>query len=130
MAQREARELTRLDAWYRGERPLPKITGRTIVLVDDRLADPRRMLAVIEALRAYHPARLVVGVPIGTSQACREIAARVDHLVCAVTEVGPSRDSSGYREPPVSDKDIRRLLQVAEDNERRAEATDPPGQAH
>jgi putative phosphoribosyl transferase len=85
VAQEEERELVRRERLYRGNRPPPRIQGRTVILVDDGLATGSTMRAAVEALRQQHPAKLVVAVPIAESSTCEDLAQEVDEIVCAVT---------------------------------------------
>ena len=47
IAEREARELVRRDAAYRGDRPPLDVTGKTVILVDDGVATGSSMLAAV-----------------------------------------------------------------------------------
>src|SRR5712671_7104268 len=53
---RERQELARRERLYRGDRPPPEISSRTVILVDDGLATGATMQAAIEALRQQNPA--------------------------------------------------------------------------
>src|SRR3981189_481185 len=50
VAAQEARELERREHLYRGNRPAPDLTGRTVILVDDGLATGSSMRAAVAAL--------------------------------------------------------------------------------
>jgi putative phosphoribosyl transferase len=43
------------------------------------------MRAAVEALRARHPARLVVAVPVGAPETCAALESLADEVTCAVT---------------------------------------------
>jgi putative phosphoribosyl transferase len=79
---RETRELERREALYRGGRPAPNLDGRSVVVVDDGLATGFTMRAAIAALRRAGARHLTVAVPVGSRQACAEIAEEVEKLVC------------------------------------------------
>lgn len=81
----ERAELERREQRFRGDRPLPRITGRTVILVDDGLATGYTMRAAVAALRQEHPARIVVAVPTAARETCEELGAQVDDIVCAMT---------------------------------------------
>jgi len=83
IAEREARELARREAAYRGGRPPLEVTGKTVILVDDGLATGSSMMAAVQALRESEPAEIVVAVPAAPESTCREFAAIVEDMVCA-----------------------------------------------
>ena len=85
VAEAEQHELGRRERQYRGERPLPDIAGRTIILVDDGLATGASMRVAVSALRQEHPARIVVAVPIAPPDTCDALRREADDVVCAVT---------------------------------------------
>jgi hypothetical protein len=61
---REREELERRVRRYRGDRPLPDIEGRDVVLVDDGLATGVTAEAALRALRSQGPRRLVLAIPV------------------------------------------------------------------
>jgi erythromycin esterase-like protein/predicted phosphoribosyltransferase len=113
-AEREARELRRREQAYRGNRPMPSLAGKVVILVDDGLATGSSMRAAIQALRALGPARIVVAVPAAPESTCQELAAEVDEVVCATT---PSPffavGASYYDFTQTTDDEVRDLLQAA-----------------
>ena len=83
-ATRELQELARRERLYRGDRPLPDIAGRTVILVDDGLATGATMRAAIAAVRQQQPARIVVAVPTACPDTCEALKAEADDVVCAM----------------------------------------------
>ena len=111
IATREARELIRREALYRGGRPPLDVTGKSVILVDDGLATGSSMLAAVEALRESNPAEIVIAVPAAPESTCREFAGLVDEVVCAsmptpFLAVGES--FWDFRQ--VTDEEVRELL--------------------
>jgi erythromycin esterase-like protein/predicted phosphoribosyltransferase len=82
---RERQELARRERLYRGGRPPPDMSGRSVILVDDGLATGATMKAAIEALRQQNPARIVVAVPTAAPETCEEMKAKTDDVICAIT---------------------------------------------
>jgi predicted phosphoribosyltransferase len=85
IAAREQQELERRERAYRGDRPLPDVRGRTVILVDDGLATGATMYAAVTALRQQGAGRVVVAVPSAPPDTCAQLREVVDDVVCAVT---------------------------------------------
>jgi predicted phosphoribosyltransferase len=84
--------------------------------VDDGLATGSTMRAAVVALRAQHPAKLVVGVPISSPSTCDELAREVDDIVCAVTPEPFIAVGLWYEDfSQTTDDEVRELLQRAAD---------------
>lgn len=81
----EQRELERRERQYRGARPFPNLTGKTVILVDDGLATGYTMRAAVAALRQEGPARVIVAVPVAARETCAAFRDIADDIVCAVT---------------------------------------------
>jgi predicted phosphoribosyltransferase len=81
----ERAELARRTLAYRGDRPAPRVAGRTVVVVDDGLATGVTALAALRWVRSGGPARLVMAVPVGSRPACAAVARVADDVVCLRT---------------------------------------------
>jgi putative phosphoribosyl transferase len=82
---REQAELARRERSYRGDRPIPNPSARTVILVDDGLATGATMLAASRALRQENPSKIVVAVPVAAPAVCEEFRSEVDEIICAIT---------------------------------------------
>lgn len=80
---RETAEMNRRLRLYRGDRPLPDVRGRTVILVDDGLATGVTARAAVAFLHRQQPRRLIVAIPVCASETADRIRAEVDDLVCA-----------------------------------------------
>lgn len=85
VATAELQELQRRTEAYRGARPFPDVTGRTVILVDDGLATGASMRVAVQALRREQPGRIVVAVPVGAAETCKALREEADDVVCAIT---------------------------------------------
>jgi predicted phosphoribosyltransferase len=83
VAEEEQRELERREEAYRDGRPRPDVRGKVVILVDDGLATGSTMRAAVAAVRRLGPSRVVVAVPVGARDTCRELATEADEVVCA-----------------------------------------------
>ncbi|GGU25065.1 phosphoribosyltransferase [Streptomyces lavendofoliae] len=77
----ERREARRREELYRGGRPAPALGGRSVVVVDDGLATGVTARAALRAVRAASPARLLLAVPVCSSQATEALAGEADEIV-------------------------------------------------
>lgn len=80
---RESRELERRDRDYRQDRPLPRIKGKSVILVDDGLATGSTMRAAAEAILQQGPKQLIVAVPTGAPETYQQLSEIADDVVCA-----------------------------------------------
>lgn len=111
----ELRELERRERLYRGDRPLPELRGRTVILVDDGLATGSTMLAAVKALRAQQPARIVVAVPTAAAETCARLRSDADEVVCATTPEPFRAVGMWYDDfSQTSDEEVRELLARAQ----------------
>jgi putative phosphoribosyl transferase len=83
VTRQESRELERRARAYRGDRPLPDLREKTVILVDDGLATGSTMQAAAVALREGEPAAVVVAVPVGSRSAIEALSDVADEVVCA-----------------------------------------------
>lgn len=113
-AQREMQELERRDRLYRGNRPLPHVENRTVILVDDGVATGSTLRAAIAALRQQQPQQIIVAVPIAPTSVCQWLRIEADDVVCAVEVEQLSAISLWYEEfAQTTDEEVRALLAEA-----------------
>ena len=77
-------EIKRRSLLYRGDRPLVRVSGRTVILVDDGLASGFTMMAAVESVRHRRPREIVVAVPCASAMAVKQVE-RVAGKVVATT---------------------------------------------
>lgn len=107
----ELKELARREHAFRGERPVPQIRGRTVILIDDGLATGATMRAAVVALRQQQPAQIVAGVPAASPDTCAAIREQVDELVCAITPEPFHSVGSWYEDfSQTTDEEVHDLL--------------------
>lgn len=67
---------------FRGQRPLPDLHDKTVILVDDGLASGFTMLAAIKSIKKKKPKEIVIAVPTASLGAVELLTPEVDKLVC------------------------------------------------
>jgi predicted phosphoribosyltransferase len=111
IAKEESQELDRREREYRGERPMPDLHGKTVILIDDGLATGATMRAAAKALHHLGPAKIVVAVPAAASETCDEFRAEVDEIICAITPEPFYSVGSWYKDfSQTSDEEVHELL--------------------
>ncbi len=75
---------------FRGNRPLPDLRGRPVILVDDGLAAGSTLRAALTALRNQGAERIIVAVPTAPLHSAQAIAPLVSALYVANLRSGPS----------------------------------------
>jgi len=123
IAAQEAQEVERRLRRYRGEQPMPDLAGRTAIIVDDGLATGVTARAAVHVVRQWHPASVVLAVPVAPPQTARELRDEVDELVCVDTPAWFMAVGQFYHDfSQTTDEEVVELLRRA-----RAEFEGKPG---
>ena len=116
---KETAELERREKSYRDDRPAPELRDRVVILVDDGLATGATMRAAVKALRQRGVAKIVVAVPVGPPDTCREFEDEADETICASAPEFFQAVGQYYEDfSQTSDEEVRDLLaRSAEDRQ-------------
>jgi len=108
---KETAELQRREQSYRDGRPAPELRDRIVILVDDGLATGATMHAAVKALRQRGAAKIVVAVPVGPPETCREFEDAADEVVCATAPEFFHAVGQFYEDfSQTSDEEVREIL--------------------
>lgn len=83
--ERQRQEIERRVAVLRKGQPLPDMTGRSVILVDDGIAMGSTMRASIKLCENQDAGKIVVAVPVASSKVKGEIGEMVDGIVVLKT---------------------------------------------
>ena len=81
---------------YKGDRPLVRLTGRIVILIDDGLASGFTMMAAVESVRHRRPKEIVVAVPCASAMAVKLVEKVADKVVTCATGFMPKFYVSDY----------------------------------
>lgn len=71
---------------YRKKVPLPDLTGKTVILVDDGVATGSTIMVEIQALRKKALAKLILAVPVAATDTWKDLQKKADEAVCLSIE--------------------------------------------
>ncbi|MFG1972163.1 phosphoribosyltransferase [Nonomuraea fuscirosea] len=110
----ERRELSRRVRAYRGDRPLPALEGREVIVVDDGLATGSTARAALRAVARARPAKVTLAVPVGATETVESLRAEADEVVVLLTPIDFRAVGQWYEHfEQLTDADVLRLLDRA-----------------
>ncbi len=74
---------------FRGDKPMPDLRNKVVILVDDGLASGFTMLAATKSVRRKKPEKIVIAVPTAPVGALALLRPEVDEIVCLNIRSGP-----------------------------------------
>jgi putative phosphoribosyl transferase len=114
----ENQELLRRKRVFAGDRKILELQGKTVVLVDEAVATGCRMLAAVQAVRKQGAQRVVVAVPVGSTQGLAKVRAVADQVVCVLEPKLFFSVSHWYDNvEPVPDWEVCQILDGATEKE-------------
>ena len=104
-------ELGERSLTLRGDRSPPTLRGSAVVLVDDGLATGATMRAAVSAAQGAGARAVIVAVPVGAPDVCRQLAELVDAVVCPLQPNGLGAVGAWYDDfTQTTDAEVRELL--------------------
>ena len=101
---------------FRGDKPMPDLKDKVVILVDDGLASGFTMLAAARFAKKGMPEKIIVAVPTGSTGAIKLLAPEVDEIVCLNIRSGPAfAVADAYKNwYDLTDEEVIRILERAE----------------
>lgn len=121
----EQEEVKRRQSLYHQHEDLEKITGKTVILVDDGIATGVTVRAALQAIKKLKPKKLVLAIPVGAADVIQKLNLLVDDLVCLEIPSFFQAVGAFYENfSQVSDQEVLILLRRLKDKEEKDDA--PP----
>ena len=77
-------EIRRRRSLFRQEREPARVSGRSVIVVDDGIATGSTMIAALRTLRQQNPLELIVAVPVASPDRLHQVEAECDEAVCLI----------------------------------------------
>lgn len=83
--KRQKEEIKRRMKEYRGDKPLPSVSAKIVILIDDGIATGSTVLAAIATLEKQRAKKIILAVPVAPPDTVKRLRRRVDQLICLET---------------------------------------------
>ena len=99
---------------FRGNKVMPNLKGKIVVLVDDGLASGFTMLAAARSVKNSAPEKVVVAVPTASLGAIELLAPEVDEIICLNLRSGLSfAVADAYKNwYDLTDEEVQKILKI------------------
>jgi len=115
--EKEKEELKRRLQLYRKNLPLPSLKDKNIILVDDGVATGATLKAVIHALKNFHPANIIIAVPVASKESLLDLSPLVQKIICLIAPENFYGVGSWYESfEQTNDETVIHLLNKAKDD--------------
>ncbi len=110
----QEQELARREHIYRGDKPLPNLTDKTVIVVDDGIATGATMRAALMAVHNLGAKRVVLAVPVAPEDSVVEFADLAGDFICPLLPAHLGSVGQFYEDfSQVSDEQVLQHLHQA-----------------
>ena len=112
--QDETLEIARRIQTYRGNRRLPAIKNRAVILVDDGLATGATAQVACDWLKAQGASSLTLAIPVGSKESIVQLRSHADEIICLHTPDNFSSVGQWYhRFDQTTDDEVIKAISLA-----------------
>lgn len=81
----EQEEILRRERVFRGNKPPPDLSNKTVLIVDDGIATGATTRAAVQWVKRQHPKKVILAVPVAPQDTVERLKEEVDDLVVLST---------------------------------------------
>ncbi len=89
-------EIKQRSLLYKGDQPLVRVGGKTVIIIDDGLASGFTTMAAVQSVRRRRPKAIVVAIPVASAVALKQVERVADRIVTCATGFMPKFYISDY----------------------------------
>ncbi len=89
-------EIKQRSLLYKGDQPLVRVGGKTVIIIDDGLASGFTTMAAVQSVRRRRPKEIVVAIPVASAVALKQVENVADRIVTCATGFMPKFYISDY----------------------------------
>lgn len=105
------KEVARRIKEYRGEKPLPQLKNKQVIITDDGVATGATMEAAVEVVRQQEPKQIIVAVPVIARDSLKKLEAKADEVIYLEAPLMFFAVGQFYQEfAQIDDKKVKELL--------------------
>lgn len=113
-AQEIQKKLVERNKLYKENQKTLEVKDKIVILVDDGIATGNTIFAAINLIKKHKPKKIIVAVPLATSDLINKLKEKVDEIVCLLTpEYFYAIGQFYYNFEPVEDVEAIKLLNEA-----------------
>ena len=104
-------EIERRMQSYRGKRPMPDLSGKEVIVVDDGIATGYTFRAALEGLQRRGPRKVIAAAPVGARDSTEMLQSFADEVICLSTPANFYAVGAWYRNfDQTSDEEVTSIL--------------------
>ncbi|QZY54432.1 phosphoribosyltransferase [Crassaminicella profunda] len=78
----QTKEIKRRLKKYKGNENFPEVKDKTVIIIDDGIATGFTILAAIKSIKKHGAKKIILSVPVASSDAIARLEASVDEIIC------------------------------------------------
>ncbi|MGB3344211.1 MAG: phosphoribosyltransferase family protein [Aequorivita sp.] len=105
--------LTKRYQDYYGEKPLPELKNKILIVIDDGIATGNTVLSTLEMLKEEKPKKIVVAIPVSSRRALQRLqnSPFIDEVICLYAPIDFQAVGQFYENfDQVGDAEVKTLL--------------------